>query len=298
MLAARNKRFRIAAAIGALSYLILAAGEIVEMKRVLDLFGAPTGYGISAVAFPATHIVGAAGWTLVAGAFSAELEWKRLRQGAAVVFLALAGYGGAMVLRTVVELEPGGSDADEVLYIVLAAVTALLTAVAVAVILVGCAESRRGAPRGRLLRWGVAVGALSFLVAAAALSFELVSYLNLADEFETDLPSEFIIGTIVAAAGSVGTAIAAGIFARGATRPLERREAALFAAGVAAVGAALMIVVGEGLIAYLYRHTSGSLLAPHLLQVGGRFASTVSIVFIALGARAAVRATAAKPDPA
>lgn len=292
MLAARNNNFRLAALFAAVTYLILTAGETVDANRILGLSGIPAGYGISAVILPVAYVVGACGWAVVASAFGAEIDWARLRRGGAVVVAALVAVFVATVVRSVVELEPGGT-ADFVIYIVLAAITGLFAALAAAAVLVASTDSRRGASRARWLWSGACFLGAGNLAGAASVVFQLIYLSDLAAEyFGGGLPAEFTAGMIVFAVAAVGSAIAAAIFARGVTRGLARREAALFVAALVAVGATLGKAAGEGLIAYVYRDAPGSVLAPHWLSVAAHIVSAISVVLIAFGARAAVRAVA------
>ena len=289
MLAARNQRFRIAAAIGAVAYLILAAGEIVEANRLLGLPGLPGGYGVSAVILPAAYIVGAGGWAVVATAFGEKLDWVLLRRGAAVVAVSLVAIfvGIGMDLQTLLDIAPH-DPSQIVLFFVFDTVAALATAVAAAVIVAACADSRRGPTRARWLRAGAGLAALAYLAATVSLLFEQDYWSGLGG-----VGSEFTIGAIVSAVGAFGLAVGIWVFARRVTEPLGRREAALAAAASIIVAATVCVAAGEALITYGYRDGLGSVVAAHWLLVAGRLASALAIVPLGLGARA-VAATAAQ----
>ncbi len=288
MLAARNQRFRIAAAIGAVAYLIIAAGEIVEANRLFGLSRLPGGLGVSAVILPAAHIIGAGGWVAVAAAFGEELDWVLLRRGGTVVVASLFAYFVAIGLQlgTLPDLD-FHEPSQIVLFYVFGTVAALATAVAAVVTVAACVDSRRGPTRARWLRAGAGLAALAYLATTVALLFEQDYWSGL-----EALPSEYKIGAIVAAVGAFGLAVGVGVFARRATEPLGRREAALAAAALIVVVATVCVAAGEALITYGYRDGLGSVVAAHWLLVAGRLASAIAVVWLGLGARTAATASA------
>jgi hypothetical protein len=288
MLAARNQRFRIAAAIGAVAYLITAAAEIVDANRLFGLSGLPGGYGVSAVLFPAAHIIGAGGWVVVATAFGEKLDWSRLRLGAAVVAASLIAYFVALGLQleTLLDIATSSDPTQLILFLVFGTVSALATAAAAVVTVAACADSRRGPTRARWLRAGAGLAALAYLATTVALLFEQDYWSGL-----EALPSEYKIGAIVAAVGAFGLAVGVGVFARRATEPLGRREAALAAAALIIVAATVCVAAGEALITYGYRDGLGSVLAARWLLVAGRLVTELAVVWLGLGARS-VAATA------
>lgn len=295
MLAARNQRFRIAAAIGAVAYLILAAGEIVEANRLLGLPGLPGGLGVSAVILPAAHIIGAGGWIAVAAAFGEELDWVLLRRGGTVVAASLFAYFVAIGLQlgTLPDLD-FHEPSQIVLFYVFGTVAALATAVAAAVIVAACADSRRGPTRARWLRAGAGLVALAYLAATVSLLFEQAYWSGLGG-----VGSEFTIGAIVAAVGAFGLAVGVWVFGRRVTEPLGRREASLAAAALIVVVATVCVAAGEALITYGYRDGLGSVVAAHWLLVAGRLAGAIAVVPLGLGARTVANtATASAPAPA
>jgi hypothetical protein len=295
MLAARNRRFRIAAIIGALSYLIFAACEVVEANRLFGLSGLPGGYRVSAVIISVAHIVGAGGWVVVATGLGAKLDWPRLRRGGALVAASLIAYflGVALRAQTVVDVDyPDTTNVD--LFFIFDALSALLFAVAAVVVLAACVDSRRGPTRARWLRAAAVIAVLAYLVATVSLLFEHAYWSGLGATYPGYMvQSEITTGVIVAAVGSFGLAVGAGVFARRVTEPLRRRESALAAAAAILAVATICVAGGEALIAYGYRDDQGSVEAAHWLAVGGRLVSAIAVVWLALGARTA-RATSAR----
>lgn len=100
-----------------------------------------------------------------------------------------------------------------------------------------------------------------------------------------------MIGSTVVAVGAFVTAIAAAVFARWATSSFEGRESAVFSAALVGALATLVVMVGEALQAVGYHQagTTGSLLVHLWLLVASRALVATVFVFLALGARRAVR---------
>ena len=295
MLAARNRRFRIAAIIGALAYLIFAVGEAVEADRIFGLSGLPGGYRVSAVILPVAYIAGAGGWVVVATGLGAELDWPRLRRGGALVAASLLAYflGIALQTRTVIDFDyPEATKVN--LVFIFAALSALGLAVAAAVAVAAIADSRRGPARARWLRVGAGIAGLAYVAVTVSLLFEQAYWSSLGGMAGFAVASEFTTGAIVSAVGSFGLAVGAAAFARRVTEPLGRREAALVAAAAILAAATICAGGGEALIAYGYRDAQGSVAAAHWLGVAGRLVSAIAVVWLALGARAAARAAPAR----
>jgi hypothetical protein len=287
MLAARNRRFRVAALIGASASLILAAAYVVEADRLAGLDGVPSGYLASATILTVAQIVGAGGWVVVATGLGADLDWPCLRRGGAVVAAALLGLfvGVTLQARTVIDFDyPEATDIN--LFYVFDALSALAFAIAAVVVLVACADSRRGPTRARWLRAAAGVAVLAYVAATASLLFEQAYWSGLRAHDGWVVAGEFTTGALVAAVGSFGLAVGAGVFARRATEPLARREAALVVAAVILVAATICVAGGEALIAYGYRGL-GSVVFSHWAAVAGRLVSAMAVVWLALGARAA-----------
>jgi hypothetical protein len=286
MLAARNQRFRIAAAIGAAAYLILAAGEIIEANRLFRLSEVPGGFAVSAVILPAAHIIGVGGWVAVATAFGEEVDWALLRRGGTVIAASLVAYFVAVGLQLETLLDLDFHEPSQiVLFYVFGTVAALATAVAAAVTVAACVDPRRGPTRARWLRAGAGLVALASLASTVSLLFEQDYWSGL-----EGLPSEYRIGAVVAAVGAFGLAVGAGVFARRATAPLVRREAALAAAASIIVAATVCVAAGEALISSGYSDGLGSVVAAHWLLVAGHLASALAVVYLGLGARAVAHA--------
>jgi hypothetical protein len=284
MLAARNRRFRIAALVTAVASLIAAAAEIIDANRISGLSGVPGGYVVSAVILPAAHLVGACGWAVVGLAFGEEIDWPLLRRGGTIVASTLIAYFAAIALRYAVDLVDFSGGAQFTLLRIFAGLAALLNAVAACVVVSACAESRQGPARARWLRAGAVIAGGSFLAATVSVLFEQAYW------SDYGAAPEFTIGAIVVAVGSFGLAAAAGIFARDALRPLGRREAVLAGAAALAAVATVCLAGGEGLIASGYSDPGVRTVAVSLwLGVGSRATSAVAIVVFALGARAATR---------
>jgi hypothetical protein len=291
MLAARNHRFRIAAVLGALSYLILAAGEIVEANRLFGLSGSPVGFEVSAVIYSAAHIVGACGWVMVATGLGAKLDWPRLRLGGTVVAVALIAYFVGVALETQAVIDFDYPEATNInLAFVVDALSALAFALGAVLVVFACADSRRGAVRARWLRAAAGAVVLASLASTVALLFQQAYWSSLRAQHAWVVAGEFTTGAIVAAVGSFAFAVGTGVFARHATAPLGRREGALVGAALILVFATVCVAGGEALIAYAYRDSLGAVETSHWLLAAARVVTAIAIVPLGLGARAVAKA--------
>ncbi len=143
MIAARNRRFRIAAALTAASWLFLVALETIDADHVLGRDALPAGYGISAVLYVGAHVVGACGW----------------------VFHLVAVFDST-------------HEADYRAYYVLGGLGALLIAVGVCVAVSGLVDSRRGEARAWILWLVAAVITAASLATTVGLLFLRSFYSN------------------------------------------------------------------------------------------------------------------------
>jgi hypothetical protein len=278
MLAARNRRFRIAALFAGAAYLIGAVGALIDANRIFGL-ALPGGYKVSAAIFPAAQLIGVVGWLIVAAAFGAEIDWRRLRIGGTILASAYIAMGVASVLRSISELGDVHESHARLGYIA-SAVAVVLAAAAASTIVSGFVESRRGKPRAIRLRAGAALWILSGLgIATAALLFQS-SFAHLGG------PHQLITGSTLLAIGGLGNALAALVVALAVTRPLGRREAGVAGAATIAVAAILCAAGGESLVATSYP-LSGSSLWIAWLSVAVRVTLAVAIACVALGARTA-----------
>ncbi|MBS1891688.1 MAG: hypothetical protein JST59_10365 [Actinobacteria bacterium] len=279
MLAARNRRFRIAAAFAAAGWLLLAAMDLIE---ALNAFRetVPGGYDAAVVISLASHLVGAAGWSMVAGAFGAEIDWAWLWSGATVVATTYCVYFVSWVFRTFALLSDT-HNGDYRGYYIATTIGTLIFAVGACVVATGPRGARAGTSRASRVQ----VGAALFAVASLALTIGALSLQSFYSS--AGAVHEATIGTLLEAVGALLTGAAALVFTAGARRPLAVRERAVVGAGVVAVIAALCLVVGEGLIAYASstRGGLGWLEAIAWLAVASRLALVGAFVAVALGAR-------------
>jgi hypothetical protein len=281
MLAARNRRFRIAAALAGVAWLLLAALELID---VIHLFQETVrgGYDAAAVLFFGSHLVGAFGWFIVASAFGAEIEWGQLRTGATVVATTYLVYFVAWMCRTVaVFADTHNSDYRG--YYIAGAIGALTFVVGVCVAATGFGERRRGESRASRLQVGAS------LIAAASVAIA-IGELSLQSFYSaTGAVHEATIGTLLVAVGTFLTAAAVLVFAAGARRPLAVRERAVVGASAVGVIATICIVVGEGLIAVAYSRYGAPdwEQAVTWLGVASRLVLVATFIAIALGARSA-----------
>ncbi len=279
MLAARNQRFRIGLAIATVAYLIAAVGGIIDANRIIGLDGTPRGYAISAALFPATEIVGAAGWAWAAVAFDREIDWRRLRLAVTIVATAHLAAAAASIIDMATTLSYGDAGRYGTAEI-LTALGSVLTGAAAVVVAFGIADRRRGLARSRWLRWATLVAVAAYLAFAAA---QLVLQAYYSDHGAVHRAT---VGVLVTAIGSFGLATAALFFATRVERPLRQREAGLIGAAVLAAMATFAVAGGEGLIASLYDGgVGGAVTASHWLDVGQRAIFACVYVAIALGAR-------------
>lgn len=284
MLAARNHRFALAAVVSAVAWTPLCVAEVMWAYHLADdhaLGGAVSGDVVRA----ASHIVGVVAWLLIASAFRVEIDWRRLRFGGNVLVATLFAYFVGTVL-SLIAVFAETTTTEFRLSQVFGVLVALLELVALGVIVSGLAESRRGRARAVRLRLAACVGAASLVAGTVGV------ILLAADYPRYPAPEVLTIGLYVGAVGSFATAIAAGIFARGATRPWKRREAAVFAAGAAGVFATAIFVASEALTTIGYHqadYASWSITAGWL-SVAYRVLLTVAFLSATLAARSALRA--------
>jgi hypothetical protein len=281
MLAARNRWFRIAAALAGVSWLVLGALEIIEADHLFQEV-VRGGYNVSAVLLVAVHLVGACGFFAIAAAFGAEIDWGRLRLGATIVASVYIAYFVAWVIRTVA-IYADTHNVDTRSYYVWVAVGTLLYGIGVGIAASGLAESRRGATRASRL-WRAAL----LLVASAVATTVGVGFLQ-ASYSGFGSPSEFTTGLLIEAIGVFVTAVAALVFVYGARRPVPAREASLTTAATVAVVGTLCTVLGEVLYASGYSNHGAPAWEQVVawLAVASRLAFVFAFTAVALGARSA-----------
>lgn len=282
MLARRNRYFAAAAWTAALATAVQAAGEVVDANR-LGAETLPGGYIASAVIYVAAHVVGAAAWAVVATSFGDEINWRRLRLGGTIVVASFFAYYVGIVYRVIAVFASTHDSAYRHAYTA-AAVAALLLALSAGAVVSGLTSKNRGPVRAKRLRLGGILVTISLVV-------ETVSQLFMQAYWSAfSAPSEITIGTTILAIGPFVGAIGALFFARGAQRPLVRREAILIGAATLTVASTLMIAGGEALIATAYDIPAepASLISFLWIAVASRVAFAVAFAFVALGARRAV----------
>ena len=98
MLAPRNRRFRIAALFLSAAYLVETVGGLINANRIFGQ-ALPGGYEVGTAIAPAAQLVGLAGWLVVAVAFGAEIDWRRLRAGGTIVASTYIAVAAASLLR-------------------------------------------------------------------------------------------------------------------------------------------------------------------------------------------------------
>jgi hypothetical protein len=278
MLAARNRWFRIAAALAGVSWLLLAALELIDAIHALEATG-HGGYKASAVLFFAAHAVGLFGWILVAAAFDGEVDWRRLRLGATVVATTYLVYAVGWVPRLLALLGET-HDADFRGYYIASTIGTLAFAAGACVAASGVADRRKGASRAARLQ----VGAALIFAASIALTVGELSLQAFYSEYHA--VHEMTLGALLGAVGTFITAAAALVFAAGARRPLLVRERAVVGASVVTVVATACLAAGEFFIALAYStHGVASWeQAVAWLAVAGRVALVPAFAAVALGA--------------
>jgi hypothetical protein len=281
MLAARNRWFRIAAALTGVSWLVLAALEIIEADHLFQGV-VRGGYNVSAVLFVAVHLVGAWGFFAIALAFGAEIDWRRLRFGATIVASVYIAYFGAWVFRTIA-VYADTTNVDTRSYYVWGAAGALLFAIGAWIAVSGLAEGRRGAPRASRLRRGAILLVVSAVASTVGLGFLQASLSGFGS------PRELTLGLLFEAVGAFGLGVAALVFFYGARRPFPAREASLTSAAKVAVVASLCVLLGEVLYASGYSNHAAPAWEQVTvwLAVAGQVAFVLALTAVALGARAA-----------
>ena len=218
MLAARNRRFRIAAALFVVAWLLLAALELIDVIHVFQQT-VRGGYDAAAVLFFASHLVGAFGWFMVASAFGAEIDWGQLSVGATIVATTYLVYFVGWVCQMVAGLADT-HNGDYRGYVIATAIGALIFAAGACVIAAALRRSGGGTSRASRLQ----VGARLLVVASVAVTIaelSLQSYYSSAGAVH-----EATIGTLITAVGTLATAVAFLVLVRGARRPLATREKA------------------------------------------------------------------------
>lgn len=291
MLAARNKHFRLAAALGAVSYLILAVRDTFEANTVIGGYS-PGEFKVASAIFVGTRVIGAFGFVVVAVAFGDPIDWPRLRGGGTILASVFLAFFVAWIFRVIGTL-PNVDNVDYRSLQVWSAAAALLFAAAAGAIVSSFVDSRRGTARANLIWIGAILLTASYAVVTVAQLYQQSFYSSLGYDHA------FTIGTMVIAFASLGTALAVLVFVLGARRPLPRREGALFAALAGATVAGLVYFAGSTLIAIgVASHggtTSGN--AEAWLTVVGALVSTAMTLAAALGARA-VWLGSEEPTPA
>lgn len=281
MLAARNRRFRIAALLAAAAYLILTARDLIEADHIFHP-GVAGGYKVSTVLFVALHLIAAGGWLAIATAFAREIRWPRMRLGAAIAAAAyIVGFFGWMFRLAPVLDEV--TNADYRGLSIAHAAGAVLFAVGGLIIVHGLFVSRRGSTRASWIWVGMILVTASSLANTVGLLYEQSFYAaaTTADELK--------IGILIQAIGAFGAALAALAFTVGVRRPLGRREAALAAAATGAAVAYLCILGGEVVVGVGYV-SHGAPTWQHALiwiPVAYRLLLAAGLACVALGARAA-----------
>jgi hypothetical protein len=284
MLAARNRCLRFAAAAqSAAAFAAAAASLILAEKYFRDHVDGSVASGelIRGLA----QLLALAGWVVIASAFGPEVDWRRLRLGGGLVVASLFGsFAGTMV--QVISILGDQLPHDYRPYLLFSVLSGILAFAGGAVALSALGDSVNGVSRTGRLRLGASVAAASFLAASVSQLF-WHSYLG-----AFAVPEIQMTGSTVVAVGAFATAIAAAVFARWATSSFEGRESAVFSAALVGALATLVVMVGEALQAVGYHQvgTTGSELVHLWLLAVSRALITIVFVFLALGARRAVRA--------
>lgn len=281
MLVARNRYFRIAAALAGVSWLVLGALEIIDADHLFHEV-VRGGYNVSAVLFVAVHLVGACGFFTIAVAFGAEIDWGRLRLGVTIVASVYIAYFVAFVYRTIA-IYADTHNVDTRSYYVWIAAGTLLYAVGAGIAASGLSEGRGWASRASRLWRGAILLAVSSVATTVGVGFLQASYSG------AGAAHEFTTGLLLEAVGIFATAVAALVFVYGARRPLPAREASLASAATVAVFATLFIMGGEVLYASGYSNDAAPTWQQVIawLAVAGRLAFVFAFVAVALGARSA-----------
>jgi hypothetical protein len=289
MLAARNRRFRIAAALGGVAWLLLAARFIVEAAHLSE-YSPPGGYVVSIALFIAANLVGAIGWLVVARSFDPEIDWRRLRLGVTIVASTYLALYAAEVFRLIPILDHVHNRDYRGIYIATTLYAFLLT-IGAGVVASGLADARRGASR-RLRIW---LGAIAVTAAYAAAT---VAQLYQQSFYSAEgAGHEFTIAALVMAVGYLGLALAALVFALGARRPWARREGSLAAAAAGGALASICILGGEAVLAITYSTKGAPAWEASSLWIAlaSRLLTAAALVAIALGARDARDAARSAP---
>jgi hypothetical protein len=284
VLAARNRRFRVAAALAGVSWLLFGALEIIDADHLFHEV-VRGGYNVSAALFVAVHLVGACGFFAIAIAFGAKIDWRRMRLGATIVASVNIAYFVAWVFRTIA-VYADTDNVDTRSYYVWMAAGTLLFGVGLGIAASGLAEGRRGPSRASRLWRGTILLVVSSVATTVGVGFLQAFYSG------ADAPHEFTTGLLVEAVGVFATAAAAMVFVYGARRPLRSREASLASAATVAVFATLCIVAGEVLYASAFSNHAAPAWEQVVawLAVASRLALVFAFTAVAFGARTTGRA--------
>lgn len=279
MLAARNRRFRLAALFVSVAYLFFTAKALIEADHTIHP-GVLGGYVVSAVLFVAVHLVGAIGWIVVATAFGAEIDWRRLRLGGTIVATTLIAEIGAWVFYLLPTLDRVHIGDFRATYR-WTTVGSILLAVGASIVVSGFAEKQRGPGRSFRLWLGMIFATAAYGALTAADLF-LQSFYSTAHAVQ-----EATIAMLILAIGTFGVALAALAFSLGARRPLARREAALAASAAGAAFAALALVAGNALLAVAYETHGATTAQDFTFWLGTAYFLGLAAAFTAaaLGAR-------------
>jgi hypothetical protein len=283
MIAARNRCFGFAAAAQAASALAAAAAGLILAEQYFHDHAdgsVASGELIRGLA----ELLAVVGWIVIAGAFGPEVDWRRLRLGGGIVVASLFGsFAGTMI--QVISILGDQLPHDYRPYLSFSVLSGILAFAGGAVALSALGDSVSSASRTGRLRLGASVAAASFLAVTVS---QLFWHSYLAGFAVSEIQK---VGSTVAAVGTFAAAIAAAVFARWATSSFEGRESAVFSAALVGVLATLVVTVGEALEAVGYHQASAtdSLLVHLWLLAASRALVTTVFVFLALGARRAVR---------
>jgi hypothetical protein len=280
VLAARNRRFAVAASSVGVGWLFLAVHAILEVVHLPD--GIYGGYVIGAALTIGVYLVGACGWMTLATAFRAEIDWRRLRLDATIVIAVFIADLAALIFRLVPTLAHVHNGDYRAIFI-WATVAALLLAIGACLAGSGFPEARQGSSRAWRL-WLGAIFVTSYSAATTVSQLFQRSFLS-----SLDAPHELTIGALAQAVGAFGLTLAVLAFVLGARRPLAGRESRLAVAAAGAAAASVCTGGGEMLIAIAYTtHPEPTWLNVTLwLAVAGRAFLVAAFIALALGARAA-----------
>jgi hypothetical protein len=278
VLAARNRRFRIAAALAAIAALFSIGSQLCS-TIALYRGPSPAGAGLSRAIVTLSAIVAVFAWLAIARSFGGRVDRERLRRGAKILVASVGlNFLGAALFLYVNLANPGFTRYR--ISVGFDAVSYFLIAAAVAI---AWRSLRPDRSPGAGLRQGAFAFAFAYLAALGAAIFTQAYYSSFA------VPGALTAGLTLEAAGAAvvvaGAAIAAIAFGHRATR----REEGLAVAGAIVAGALLCVVFGEVLVnAHLgVFHYAGLEIAGGWIGVGYRVLSAASFAVAAWGASAA-----------